>query len=31
LQETVDLKSMGLGQTNLTTIVDRIREVYGLV
>jgi len=31
LQETVDLKSMGLGQTNLTTIVDRIREAYGLV
>jgi len=30
LQETVDLKSMGLGQTNLTTIVDRIREAYGL-
>lgn len=30
LKETVDLKSMGLGQTNLTTIVDRIREVYGL-
>lgn len=28
LQETVDLKSMGLGQTNLTTIVDRIREAY---
>jgi len=31
LQETVDLKSMGLGQTNLPTIVGRIREAYGLV
>lgn len=31
LKETVDLKSLGLGKTHLSTIVERIRQTYGLV
>ena len=30
VQEAVDMKILGLGQTKLPTVADRIREAYGL-
>lgn len=30
VQEKVDMKTLGLGQTKLPTIADRIREAYGI-